>query len=108
MPIEYLFILLVASLIECSVAFLVGYRTLRYQQAILLVNLFTIPPVSYATWIELIDTIPSYTAAIVLSTVLEVVVLLYVLRTRQVRFILTIILMNVATFAASLVYTLLT
>lgn len=108
MPIEYLFILLVASLMECGVAFLVGFRTLRYQQAIFLVNLLTIPPLSYATWIELIDSIPIYTVTVVLITIIELLILLYVLRTTQLRFILTIILMNVVTFAASIVYTLLT
>lgn len=104
MPIEYLIVLVVVMVLECLTAYSVGLRTLRYQGAIMLVNLFTVPPLSYLVWIDLIHTLPVYLASKVGVTLFEILMLMCVLHDRSKRLMMAVILMNLVSFAASVLY----
>lgn len=105
MPLEYLIVILVVIVIECAVAFAVGLRTLRQQQAVLLANLFTNTPLYYIVWIGYIATLQEMIVAQLVVTAVEAAALFFALKSKHKRrLILAVLLMNAVTFVASLAY----
>jgi|GEM_PF-2843560 len=105
MPLEYLFVILVTTFIECCVAYLFRYRKLRELQAFFLANLLTVTPFSYVIWLNYIDTFSLLIIGQICVSATEAAALLFALRTKKrKRLLATVALMNAVTFAASAAY----